>query len=145
MRKTIEKQTKATVVAVQEGNNRAEALQVTQATLAAHPDLRVVVATNDDAALGAAQAFKAKGIDPKDVFIVGFDGLKEALQQIKQGGYIKADAALNLKRLADKVVDANIKLAKLGPQKKPILALQPPVLIEHGSPQLNELLRFYGH
>jgi ABC-type sugar transport system substrate-binding protein len=144
VRKTIEKQTKATVVAVQEGNNRAEALQVTQATLAAHPDLRVVVATNDDAALGAAQAFKAKGINPKDVFIVGFDGLKEALQQIKQGGYIKADAALNLKRLADKVVDANIKLAKLGPQKKPILALQPPVLIERGSPQLNELLRFYG-
>jgi ribose transport system substrate-binding protein len=140
----IESQTQATVVGVQEGTNQVQGLQVTQATLQAHPNLRVVVATNDDAAVGASQAFKAAGINPDEVFIIGYDGLKEALEQIRDGGYIKADAALNLKRLADKVAATNIYLAQTGRPPQEIEVVEPPTLVQQGSPEIDEILSFYG-
>ena len=139
----IEAETDATVVAVQEGTTQAQALEVTQATLQANPDLRVVVATNDDAAVGASRAFEAAGIDPDEVFIIGFDGLKEALEQIEAGGYIKASAALNLARLARGVVDVNIQLATTGQPSEPLEFIEPPVLVMKGDPVIDEILAFY--
>jgi len=142
--KAVEEQTEATVVAVQEATNQQQGLQVTEAMLQAHPDLRVVIATNDDAAVGASQAFKAAGIDPAEVFIIGYDGLKEALQQIGSGGYIKASAALNLKRLAENVARTNIWIAQNGLPEEPFQVNEPPVLVTPGDPLVEELLAFYG-
>lgn len=142
--KAIKDNTKATIVGIQEGTNQVQGLQVTQAALQANPDLRVVIATNDDAAVGAAQAFKAAGVNPDEVFIVGYDGLKEALEQILAGGYIKADAALNLKRLADNVVDTNISLATNGQPAAPITVVEPPVLVTKDDAEtINTILSFY--
>jgi ABC-type sugar transport system substrate-binding protein len=140
----VEEQTEATVVAVQEATNQQQGLQVTEAILQAHPDLRVVIATNDDAAVGASQAFKAAGIDPAEVFIIGYDGLKEALEQIRDGGYIKADAALNLKRLAENVAKTNIWIAQNGIPEEPFVVNEPPVLVMQGDPLVEELIAFYG-
>jgi ribose transport system substrate-binding protein len=142
--KAVEEQTDATVVAVQEATNQQQGLQVTEAILQAHPDLRVVIATNDDAAVGASQAFKAAGIDPAEVFIIGYDGLKEALEQIRDGGYIKADAALNLKRLAENVARTNIWIAQNGIPAEPFVVNEPPVLVTPGDPLVDELIAFYG-
>ena len=142
--KAVEDQTEATVVAVQEATNQQQGLQVTEAMLQAHPDLRVVIATNDDAAVGASQAFKAAGIDPAEVFIIGYDGLKEALEQIGSGGYIKASAALNLKRLAENVARTNIWIAQNGLPEEPFQVNEPPVLVTPGDPLVEELLAFYG-
>lgn len=140
----IEAETDATVVAIQEGNNTVQALEATQAVLRANPDLSVVIGTNDDAAVGASQAFKAAGKDPAKTFIAGFDGSQEALEEIRDGGHIKASAALNLRRLARKVADANMKLATTGqPSGPPEDVLEPPVLVMQGSPEIDEILAFY--
>ena len=62
---------------------RDQGLSVTESILAgleSPPD--VIVAANDDMALGAAEAVKARGLDIK---ILGFDALPEALQAVKDG------------------------------------------------------------
>jgi ribose transport system substrate-binding protein len=82
----------ATLVAQQVANfKRDEALNVMQNILTANPDLNGVFCQNDDMALGAVQAVKAKGLTGK-VFIVGVDGIPEARAAVKAGD-ISADIA----------------------------------------------------
>ena len=67
------------------GFDRARGLSVTEAALAgmAEPP-KVIVAGNDDMALGAMEAVKARNL--KGIAIIGFDALPEALAQIRDGG-----------------------------------------------------------
>ena len=68
------------------GFDRARGLSVTESALAsmdAPPD--VIVAANDDMALGAMEAVKARDLGGK-VAIIGFDALPEALAQVRDGG-----------------------------------------------------------
>ena len=67
------------------GFDRARGLSVTEAALAglAEPP-KVIVAGNDDMALGAMEAVKARNL--KGIVIIGFDALPEALAQIRDGG-----------------------------------------------------------
>ncbi len=62
---------------------RAEALTVTEAGLAANGKPDVIIAANDDMALGAYEAVAAAGYD--DVMIYGFDALPEALVAVRDG------------------------------------------------------------
>src|SRR5271168_911343 len=66
------------------GFDRAKGLSVTEAALAgmATPP-QVIVAANDDMALGAMEAVKARNIK---IPIIGFDALPEALAQVRDGG-----------------------------------------------------------
>jgi ABC-type sugar transport system substrate-binding protein len=61
---------------------RDQGLTVSEQALQAHPDVDLIVAGNDDMALGAAEAAAGAGID---VPIVGFDALPEALHAIQDG------------------------------------------------------------
>lgn len=74
------------LVAEQTANfDRAQALTVTESLLAGMttpPD--VIVAANDDMALGALEAVKARGMADK-VKIIGFDALPEALGAVRDG------------------------------------------------------------
>jgi inositol transport system substrate-binding protein len=67
------------------GFDRAKGLSVTEAALAgmASPP-QVIVAANDDMALGAMEAAKARNL--KGIAIIGFDALPEALAQVRDGG-----------------------------------------------------------
>jgi inositol transport system substrate-binding protein len=67
------------------GFDRAKGLSVTEAALAgmANPP-QVIVAANDDMALGAMEAVKGRNL--KGIAIIGFDALPEALAQIRDGG-----------------------------------------------------------
>ncbi|MEO1091950.1 MAG: substrate-binding domain-containing protein [Pseudomonadota bacterium] len=64
---------------------RDKGLSVTEAGLAglAEPP-HVIVAANDDMALGAAEAVKAAGLEG-DVAVLGFDALPEALAAVRDG------------------------------------------------------------
>jgi inositol transport system substrate-binding protein len=65
---------------------RDQGLSVTESLLAGMstpPD--VIVAANDDMALGAVEAVKARGLADK-VKIIGFDALPEALAAVRDGG-----------------------------------------------------------
>ena len=67
------------------GFDRAKGLAVTEAALVglATPP-QVIVAANDDMALGAMEAVKSRGL--KGIVIIGFDALPEALAQVRDGG-----------------------------------------------------------
>ena len=67
------------------GFDRAKGLSVTEAALAgmATPP-QVIVAANDDMALGAMEAVRARNL--KGIAIIGFDALPEALAQVRDGG-----------------------------------------------------------
>lgn len=66
--------------------NRAQGMQVMENLLqreGVKDDLRIVIAANDEMALGAIQAIKAAGLE--NVLVGGFDGSKDAAQAIKDG------------------------------------------------------------
>lgn len=63
--------------------SRAEALPVTEAGIAGKGKPDVIVAANDDMALGAMEAVKARGLT--GVAIYGFDALPEALKAVRDG------------------------------------------------------------
>lgn len=67
------------------GFDRAKGLSVTEAALSglAEPP-QVIVAANDDMALGAMEAVKGRGLS--GIAIIGFDALPEALAQVRDGG-----------------------------------------------------------
>jgi inositol transport system substrate-binding protein len=67
------------------GFARDKGLSVTEAALSglAEPP-KVIVAANDDMALGAMEAVKARGLT--GITIIGFDALPEALAQVRDGG-----------------------------------------------------------
>ena len=75
------------VIASQTGNfTRAEGQAVMESFLKAHDDIDVLLAENDDMALGAIDAIKAAGKVPgKDIIIVGCDSVKAAFDAIVAG------------------------------------------------------------
>ena len=64
--------------------DRALGLKAAEDILTAHPDLNGFVAVNDEMALGALQAVRARGLSGK-VFITGFNGVPQALQTVAKG------------------------------------------------------------
>ncbi len=64
--------------------DRATAISVTEAALSRLPHVDAIVAENDDMALGAALALKAKNLTGK-VVVTGADAIPDALQAIASG------------------------------------------------------------
>lgn len=65
--------------------DRAKGLAVTESALAGMKEPpKVIVAANDDMALGAMEAVKARNMS--GIAIIGFDALPEALAQVRDGG-----------------------------------------------------------
>jgi ribose transport system substrate-binding protein len=78
------------ILASQEaGFDQAKGLQVMQNILQANPGkIDAVIAANDSMALGAIQAIQqagAKRPDGSRIFVVGFDAIDQALEQIRKG------------------------------------------------------------
>jgi len=80
------------VIAQQTGNfNADDGLRVTENILTSigstpdNPGFEGMFAANDDMVTGAVQAIQARGLDPGQFTIVGFDALKTALDLIQQG------------------------------------------------------------
>lgn len=108
------------IVASQTANwNRAEAMQVTQNLLQAHPDVNAIFASNDEMAMGAVEAVDQAGLTGK-IIIAGLDANQDALEAIKEGkmtltcdkrgfeqGYVGVEAAvkvLNNEPVDDRIV-----------------------------------------
>ncbi len=72
------------VIASQSGNfTRARGKEVMEALLAAHSDIDVVFAHNDDMALGAIEAMEAAGRKPgSDIRIVSIDAIHDGMQAL---------------------------------------------------------------
>jgi len=66
--------------------SRAEALNLMENWLNSYPGkINGIIGQNDEMALGAIQAVKAAGIDPKTIPTSGIDGVTDALLGIKSG------------------------------------------------------------
>lgn len=73
------------VVGVWAGNwDRAQGLQKAQDILTAHPDLAGILAVNDEMALGALQAVRARNLAGK-VVVTGANGVPESLKAVYKG------------------------------------------------------------
>ena len=88
---------------------RVKGLDVTTNLLQAHPNVKAIVAENDEMALGAIEALGDKA--GKDVIVVGFDGVEDALKAIKEGTMYASIAQQPADMAAQAVVEAS-KLLK---------------------------------
>ncbi|MCW3101233.1 MAG: carbohydrate-binding protein [Chthonomonadaceae bacterium] len=110
---TIERETHAKVVASQQALDQATGVRVTQTALRAHPHLNVVLAWNDGGALGAAQVFKQRGMDPKKIYVASNEASQQGLQAVKDGNlFLKTLNVLSIKALGQAVADVPIDLAE---------------------------------
>ncbi len=74
---------KLDVVASQPADfDRIKGLTVMENTLQGHSDIEAVFAHNDEMALGAVEAIQAAG---KDIIVVGFDGIEDAIDAVEAG------------------------------------------------------------
>ncbi len=97
--------------------SRAEALSLMENWLTAHPgQINGIIGQNDEMALGAIAAVKAKGLDPKKIPTAGIDGVTDAILSVKRGEMVSIlqDARAQAQGALD------ILLRKLiGPSYKP--------------------------
>lgn len=78
------------VLASQTGNfNRVDGMHVAESLLVAHPEVEVIVAMNDEMAIGAIEAAFAAGRTPGvDILITGFDGTADARDAVAEGNML---------------------------------------------------------
>ena len=100
-----------TVVSVQSAHwEQDEANTVTAALLREHPDLKAILASNDNMALGAAAAVRQAG-RAAAVRVVGFDNIA-AVRQLLADGRILATADQHADRLAVFGIDYALKILR---------------------------------
>lgn len=69
--------------------SRAEAMSLTENWLTSHAGkINGIIGQNDEMALGAIEAVKAKGIDLKTIPVVGIDGVSDAVRAVKAGSMV---------------------------------------------------------
>jgi len=88
------------------GGVRDRALKAAEDMLQAHPDLSGIFAINDESALGALAAARARGKTARDFTIVGYDATPEALVAIRENTPLKADVAQRPDRIGAGTIDA---------------------------------------
>jgi len=96
---------------------QTEAYNVMQSIIQAHPDIVGVLSGNDTMALGAAAALKNAGMT--DVPVFGIDGNPHAIEQIKNGGIIRATALQQAAKMAQMAVQQIDTLLRTGKTDKP--------------------------
>jgi inositol transport system substrate-binding protein len=102
---------------------RSESLSVTETGLTAQGTPKVIVAANDDMALGAAEALKAANID--SVKIYGFDALPDSLSMIR-GGSIHATIEQRPGEQAKTALRAAVDFVRNGTKPaEPVQLLEP--------------------
>jgi len=105
--------------------DQAKAADVTQNMLLKHPNLQVIFAVGDPAAMGALASIKAAN---RNVQVIGFDGNPEGIAEIKTGGLWKADVAQDPATIGAKTLDA--VMAKLKGKTVPKLIPIAPKIID---------------
>lgn len=99
------------IVTVQSGNwEMDKANNVAAAILSEHPDLKAILAANDNMALGAVAAIEASGKNGK-VLVVGFDNIG-AIRPMVAEGRIVATADQHADLLAVYGIEAALKILK---------------------------------
>jgi ABC-type sugar transport system substrate-binding protein len=96
------------VVSKQDCATQSCGLQIAEDALRQHPNMKVFIGINDDAAIGALRAYMNAKIDLNGVYIAGQDGTLEGLEAVKKGGAYRASAAILLDELAKSILDNSL-------------------------------------
>jgi ribose transport system substrate-binding protein len=88
------------------GGVRDRALKAAEDMLQAHADLAGIFAINDESALGALAAARARGRTAANFTIVGFDATPEAMTAITSMTPLKADVAQQPAEMGVEAIDA---------------------------------------
>jgi len=107
----------AKIVAEQPANTPATGMQAAETILQSHPNVKVIVATNDAGALGAYQAVKNLKKDSKDFCITGLDATPEALAKIKEGDIFRGTVDIQPFQTGTLTIQTALKVLKDGPIK----------------------------
>jgi len=110
------------MVAQQSGEfDRAKGLEVMEAILQAHPDIKAVFCGNDSMAMGAYQALVSAGKD-KQVKVFGFDGADDVVKSIAEGKIVATGMQFPkvMAQKAAEFADEYIKGKRDFPQKIPV-------------------------
>jgi ribose transport system substrate-binding protein len=101
--------------------DRAKGLEVMEAILQAHPNIKAVFCGNDAMAMGAYQALVAAGKD-KQVKVFGFDGADDVVKLIAAGKIVATGMQFPkvMARTAAEYADEYIKGKRDFPQKVPV-------------------------
>lgn len=85
--KAIKEYPGVSVIGIKTANwSRAEAMSLMENWLTAYPGkINGIIGQNDEMALGAIEAIKDQGFDPKDYAIAGVDGITDAINAVKSG------------------------------------------------------------
>jgi len=86
------------------GGLRDKALKAAEDMLQGNPNLKGIFGINDDSALGALSAAESAG--RKDLVIVGYDAIPEAVKAIQRGSALKADVAQQPRDIGAKTIEA---------------------------------------
>ena len=100
------------------GGVRDKALKAAEDMLQGNPNLKGIFGINDDSALGALSA--AEGSGRKDLVIVGYDAIPEAVKAIQRGSALKADVAQQPRDLGARTIEVIGKHFAGGPVEKSI-------------------------
>jgi ribose transport system substrate-binding protein len=107
------------VAAVMNGGGlRDKALKAAEDMLQGNPNIKGIFGINDDSALGALSAAESAG--RKEMVIVGYDAIPEAVKAIQRGSALKADVAQQPRDLGAKTVEAISKHFAGSPVEKNI-------------------------
>ncbi len=110
------------MVAQQSGEfDRAKGLEVMEAILQAHPNIKAVFCGNDAMAMGAYQALVAAGKD-QQVKVFGFDGADDVVKSIAEGKIVATGMQFPkmMARKSAEFADEYIKGKRDFPQKVPV-------------------------
>ncbi|MER6137945.1 sugar ABC transporter substrate-binding protein [Streptomyces sp. NPDC001815] len=101
------------VVAQEQAIDPDTGLSKSNAILAKHPDLNIILGVTDAAVYGGYKALQQAGRKKDDArtFVGGQDGSAPSLMAIKQGTFYRASAALAPKDIAAAIVDVPLAVA----------------------------------
>lgn len=110
------------IVSIQPGITRSEALAAAQNIIQANPDVVGIFGFGDDAALAAASAVKAAKLE-KQVKVIGFDGMEEARNAVKNDPVMVGVIAQYPDQMGKVAVETAVKVIKgeSVPAKQPIV------------------------
>jgi ribose transport system substrate-binding protein len=131
------------VIGDQKAGDQQTGESVTATVLQAHPDLNMVLAYDDDVALGAQQAFLnagKSGTDP-NIYVGGQDGSQAGLRALQKGGIYRCSVAVRIKTFAAAVADVPIDILQ-GKDNKGVNVT--PVPLTSSDPRLAEFLSDYS-
>lgn len=121
----------AETVAVQSGNTTESGMEAVETTLSKHPDLNVIVCSNDSVALGAYEAMAAAGKGESKVCITGQDADEKNLEYISQDTMLKGTVDIGAYNQGELLCQSVERVLKEGKVKDPIYVSFTPVTKEN--------------